>query len=52
MIHILMADPATRKAITLLLRRKLGTDGIIEIRDGETLIRELADTTPDLLLLD
>ena len=54
MIRILIADPdsATRKALTLLLRRKLGTDGITEVGDLETLIRELADTSPDLLLLD
>jgi len=54
MIHILIADPdsATRKALTLLLRRKLGSDGIIEVQDVETLIRALADATPDLLLLD
>ena len=54
MIRILIADPdsATRKALTLLLRRKLGTKGIIEVQDVETLIRALADTPPDLLLLD
>lgn len=54
MIHILIADPdpATRKAITLLLRRKLGTDGIVEVGDVEALIRALADAPPDLLLLD
>jgi two-component system nitrate/nitrite response regulator NarL len=54
MIRILIADPdsATRKALTLLLRRKLGTNGIVEIQDVETLIRALANATPDLLLLD
>jgi DNA-binding NarL/FixJ family response regulator len=54
MIRILIADPdpATRKAIMLLLRRKLGTNGIVEVGDVETLIRALADTPPDLLLLD
>ena len=54
MIHILIADPdsATRKAITLLLRRKLGTNGILEVDGVETLIRALADMPPDLLLLD
>jgi DNA-binding NarL/FixJ family response regulator len=54
MIRIIIADPdsATRKALTLLLRRKLGTDGIIEVDGVETLIRALADTPPDLLLLD
>lgn len=54
MIRILIADPdsATRKAITLLLRRKLGTNGILEVDGVETLIRALADMPPDLLLLD
>lgn len=54
MIRIIIADPdpATRKALTLLLRRKMGTDGIEEVPDVETLIRKLADGSPDLLLLD
>ena len=54
MIRILIADPdpATRKALTLLLRRKMGTNGIVEVSDVETLIRTLADGSPDLLLLD
>jgi two-component system, NarL family, nitrate/nitrite response regulator NarL len=54
MIRILIADPdsATRKALILLLRRKLGTDCILEVKDVETLIRALADTPPDILLLD
>ena len=54
MIRIFIADPdsATRKALALLLRRKMGNDSILEIQDMETLIRALADTPPDLLLLD
>ena len=54
MTRIIIADPdlATRKALTLLLKRKLGTDGIIEVDSVEALIRSLADTPPDLLLLD
>ena len=54
MIRILIADPdsATRKALTLLLRRKLGTNGILEVDGVESLIRALADRPPDLLLLD
>ena len=54
MIRIIIADPdsAARKALTLLLRRKLGTNGIIEVDGVEALIRALADTPPDLLLLD
>ncbi|HEX9331285.1 MAG TPA: response regulator transcription factor [Anaerolineales bacterium] len=54
MIRILIADPdlATRKALILLLKRKLDIHDILEIGDVETLIRSLADTPPDLLLLD
>ena len=54
MIRILIADPdsATRKALTLLLRRKLNINNIVEVGDVETLIRKLADASPDLLLLD
>ena len=54
MIRILIADPdsATRKALILLLERKLGINSIFEVRDVETLIRTLADNPPDLLLLD
>jgi two-component system, NarL family, nitrate/nitrite response regulator NarL len=54
MTHIMIADPdpATRKALILLLDRKLGIDCIAEVHDVETLIRKLADSAPDLLLLD
>jgi two-component system, NarL family, nitrate/nitrite response regulator NarL len=54
MIRILIADPdsATRKALILLLQRRLGTNCIFEVKDVETLIRTLADTPPDVLLLD
>jgi DNA-binding NarL/FixJ family response regulator len=54
MFRILIADPdsVTRKALILLLRRKLQTDGIVEVGDIEALIRALADTPPELLLLD
>ena len=54
MIRILIADPdpAARKALALLLCRKLGTEGIVEVDSVESLIRSLADTPPDLLLLD
>lgn len=54
MIRILIADPdsATRKALNLLLQHKLGAYSIIEIKDVETLIRALADSSPDVLLLD
>lgn len=54
MIRIVIADPdpATRKALTLLLRRKIGRNSIVEVGDVETLIRTLAGESPDLLLLD
>jgi DNA-binding NarL/FixJ family response regulator len=54
MTRIIIADPdsATRKALTLLLRRKLGIQDIIEVDGVESLIRTLADVSPDLLLLD
>jgi DNA-binding NarL/FixJ family response regulator len=54
MIRILIADPdsASRKALALLLQRKLGNPVILEAGDVETLIRMLADNPPDLLLLD
>ena len=44
MIRILIADPdsATRKALILLIQRKLGTNCISEVKDVETLIRTLA----------
>jgi DNA-binding response OmpR family regulator len=34
------------------MQRKLGTNCISEVQDVETLIRALADTPPDLLMLD
>jgi DNA-binding NarL/FixJ family response regulator len=54
MIRIIIADPdsSTRRALTLLLKRRLGANSIIEVGDVESLIRILADTPPDLLLLD
>ena len=54
MIRIIIADPdsAARKALTLLLRRKLGEESIQEVVSVEALICALADTPPDLLLLD
>lgn len=54
MIRILIADPdsATRKALILLLQRKMCAEYIFEVMDVETLIRTLADAPPDLLLLD
>jgi DNA-binding NarL/FixJ family response regulator len=49
-----IADPdsVARKALMLLLRRKLGIDEIVEIENAEALTQTLADAPPDLLLLD
>lgn len=54
MIHVLIADadPAARKALSLLLRRKLCLDDIYEVTDVESLIRALANTPPIWLFLD
>ena len=54
MIQILIADadPAARKALNLLLRRKMGINDIVEVADVESLIRALADIPPIWLLLD
>jgi DNA-binding NarL/FixJ family response regulator len=51
---IMIADPdfATRKALALLLTRKLGVQEVNEAGDMETLVRLLADSPPALLLLD
>ena len=54
MIRILIADPdsATRRALASLLQRKLESNTIIEVENIESLIRQLADIPPDLLVLD
>jgi DNA-binding NarL/FixJ family response regulator len=54
MNRILIADPdsASRKAMSLLLTKKLSLHDIREAGDSDTLIRTLADYTPDILLLD
>ena len=54
MIRILIADPdgATRKALALLLQRRLTKPAIVEVQDLESLIRCLAEAPADLLLLD
>jgi DNA-binding NarL/FixJ family response regulator len=54
MKRILIADPNanTRKALALLLSRKMGLSGIDEVGDADALIRVLADCPPAILLLD
>ena len=46
------ADPAARRSLTLLLRRKLSMEEIEEAADVGSLIRALANSSPGLLLLD
>ncbi len=54
MIRVLIADPdpATRKALAVLLEHRLGITSLVEAGDIETLIQALADTPPDVILLD
>jgi DNA-binding NarL/FixJ family response regulator len=54
MYSILIADPdsTSRKALALLLTRKLGIVNLYEAGDADTLIRLLVDEPPDFLLLD
>ena len=54
MQRILIADPdpAFRKALALLIARRLNIQDIDEAGDTGTLIQKLADTRPDLLLLN
>ena len=54
MKRILIADPDTafRKALALLISRRLGIQEIDEAADTGTLIQKLADTRPDLLFLN
>ena len=53
MTKILIADPdaAFRKALILLLNRKLGVECVAEAANIGTLIQILVDQPPDLLLL-
>lgn len=54
MIHILIAnpDPAMSKALSLLLQREMSHIVITEAWDVAEMIRALAETPPDVLLLD
>jgi DNA-binding NarL/FixJ family response regulator len=54
MTRILIADsdPRTRQALALLLERKLGIHSTGEAWDRASLERQLATSTPDLILLD
>jgi DNA-binding NarL/FixJ family response regulator len=54
MTRILIADPdpASRKALALLLTRKLGVEIIIEATEAESLSALIKATLPDVLLLD
>ena len=46
------ADAATRNALALFLKSKLGLHAIGEAADGETLTRSMAENQPRLVLLD
>jgi len=54
MTRILIADPNinSRKALILLLGKRFAISSIVEAADTETLIRRLAETDLDILLLD
>ena len=54
MTRILIADPdsASRKALALLLTRKLGVEIIIEATEADSLSALVKSTFPDVLLLD
>lgn len=54
MPKILIADPdaASRKALTLLISRRLGILDAQEAGDSEALICSLSEEPPDILLLD
>jgi two-component system, NarL family, invasion response regulator UvrY len=54
MRRILIADPdpVFRKALAMLISRRLDIPYIDEAADAGTLIQKLADTHPDLLLLN
>ena len=53
-IQVIIADPdhAARRALMLVLKHKFGVRQVLEAGDVETLIRCLADCSPELLLLD
>jgi DNA-binding NarL/FixJ family response regulator len=54
MTRILIADPdpTSRKALALLLTRKLGAEIIIEATEAESLLNMVTATLPNVLLLD
>ena len=51
-IIIADSDPAFRRALALLITRRLDVQSIDEAGDTGTLIQKLADAPPDLLLLN
>ena len=51
-IVIADTDPAARKSLSLLLRRKLCMDDIYEAADVGSLIRALVNSPPRILFLD
>jgi DNA-binding NarL/FixJ family response regulator len=53
-LRVLLADPdaATRRALSLLLKSKMGLRDVDEAADGEAFAQALATRPPGLLLLD
>jgi DNA-binding NarL/FixJ family response regulator len=46
------SDRASRKALILLLTHKLGVDAVCEADDAASLLTQMAEFAPDLLLID
>ena len=53
-MRVLLADdqPTLRSAVRLLLEQEPGVNIVAEVADSETLLARMADTHPDLVLLD
>jgi DNA-binding NarL/FixJ family response regulator len=53
-IRVMIADSdrASRKALILLLTRKLGVDAVCEAEDAEALLGNMGSFSPDLILID
>jgi DNA-binding NarL/FixJ family response regulator len=54
MTRILLADPdpSARKALALLINHKLGLEDIHEVADSQSLLRQMTECQPDVLLVD
>ncbi|NUM43575.1 MAG: response regulator transcription factor [Anaerolineales bacterium] len=45
-------DPTSRKALMLWLVYKMGVDEIVQVADGEELIKQIEIAVPDIILMD